>query len=125
MKRFIRIFKEIDDARIQAMTEYPLHEILLVAFLAVLAHASRWNEIERFGIAKEKWLRKFFALKNGILSHDTFRRVFSLIDPEQLQKVTLMFLLENIDAIKKSLNIKSSERQLCVDGKEERGTGRK
>jgi len=41
MKRFIRIFKEIDDARIQAMTEYPLHEILLVAFLAVLAHASR------------------------------------------------------------------------------------
>ena len=125
MKRFIRIFKKIDDARIQAMTEYPLHEILLIAFLAVLGNASGWNEIERFGIAKQKWLRKFLALKNGIPSHDTFRRVFSLIDPEQLQKATLIFLLENMDAIKKSLNIKSSERQLCVDGKEERGTGRK
>ena len=125
MKRFIRIFKEIDDARIQSMTEYPLHEILLVAFLAVLANASGWNEIERFGISNQKWLRKFLELKNGILSHDTIRRVFSLIDPEQLQKATLMFLLENMDSIKKFLNIKSSERQLCIDGKVERGTGRK
>ena len=57
MKRFIRIFKEFDDARIQAMKEYPLDEILLSAFLAVLANASGWNEIEQFGIAKQTWLK--------------------------------------------------------------------
>lgn len=124
MKRFIRLFREIEDVRIQAMTEYPLEEILVIAFLAVLGNASGWNEIERFGNAKHQWLKKFLKLKNGIPSHDTFRRVFSLIDPEQLQQATVMFLMENMAAIRKSLGIKSPVRQLCIDGKEERGTGR-
>lgn len=125
MKRFIRIFKDVEDTRIKDMTDYPLHEILVIAFLAILGNASSWNEIQRFGIAKEKWLKKFLKLENGISSHDTFRRVFSLIDPEQLQKSTVLFLLDNMGAIKKSLKIKSTVRQLCVDGKEECGTGRK
>ena len=125
MKRFIRLFREIEDTRVKAMTDYPLEEILVIAFLAVLGNASGWNEIERFGNAKHKWLRKFLKLENGIPSHDTFRRVFSLIDPQQLEKATVLFLIENMDAIKKSLGIKTPVRQLCIDGKEERGTGRK
>lgn len=125
MKRFIRLFRQIEDVRVEAMTDYPLEEILVIAFLAVLGNASGWNEIERFGNAKHKWLKKFLKLQNGIPSHDTFRRVFSLIDPEQLQKATVLFLIENMDAIKRSLSIKSQVRQLCIDGKEERGTGRK
>ena len=125
MKRFIRLFRKIEDVRVNAMIEYPLEEILVIAFLAVLGNASGWNEIERFGHAKHKWLKKFLKLKNGIPSHDTFRRVFSLIDPQQLQTATVLFLIENMDVIKKSLGIESQERQLCIDGKEERGTGRK
>ena len=125
MKRFIRLFRKIEDVRVNAMIEYPLEEILVIAFLAVLGNASGWNEIERFGHAKHKWLKKFLKLKNGIPSHDTFRRVFSLIDPQQLQTATVLFLIENMDVIKKSLGIKSPVRQLCIDGKEERGTGRK
>lgn len=125
MKRFIRLFREIEDVRIQAMTDYPLEEILVIAFLAVLGNASSWNEIERFGNAKHKWLKKFLKLNNGIPSHDTFRRVFSLIASEQLEKATVLFLMENMAVLRKSLGIKSPVRQLCIDGKEERGTGRK
>lgn len=126
MKRFIRLLKEIDDTRIENMTDYPLYEILVIAFLAVLANATSWSEIEQFGKSKYKWLKKFLKLENGIPSHDTFRRVFSLINTEQLQKATVFFLLENIDKIKKSLKIKdTSKRLICVDGKEQRGTGRK
>ncbi len=74
---------------------------------------------------KERWLKKFLKLKNGIPSHDTVRRVFSLIDTTQLQEVTIALLLDNMQAIKRALNIKDSGyRQLCVDGKEQRGTGR-
>lgn len=125
MQRFIRIFRNIEDTRIKLMIDYPLYEILLIAFLAVLGSATCWTEIEEFGLSKKKWLKKFLPLKNGIPSHDTFRRVFSLIDPLQLQKATVHFLIENIDSLKKSLGIKSSDRQICIDGKEERGTGRK
>lgn len=125
IKRFIRLLKGIDDIRITNMTDYPLHEILLIAFLAILGNSSSWNEIETFGKMKEKWLRKFLVLKNGIPSHDTFRRVFALVDPAQLERTTVFFLMENMDKIKKSLSVKSGGKRLvCVDGKEERGTGR-
>lgn len=126
IRRFLRLFQKIDDSRIPAMIDYPLEEILLIAFLAVLGNCSTWADIERFGLRKQRWLRKFLRLKNGIPSHDTFRRVFALIDTEQLQAATVAFLLENLYAIKKALNIKEDGyRQICVDGKEQRGTGRK
>ncbi len=126
VRKFVRLFKSIDDPRVPAMTDYPLEEILLMAFLAVLGNASTWTEIEIFGNTKRKWLKKFMKLKNGIPSHDTFERVFSLIDTQQLQNATVAFLMENPHAIKKSLGVADSEyRLICVDGKEQRGTGRK
>jgi len=126
IRRFLRLFQEVDDIRIKKMIDYPLEEIILIAFLAVLGNASTWTEMERFGKKRERWLKKFMRLKNGIPSHDTFRRVFSLIDTKQLQDVTIAFLLENMREIKRALNIKDDGyRQICVDGKEQRGTGRK
>lgn len=123
--RFLRIFQKIDDSRIQAMIDYPLKEIILIAFLAVLGNASTWTDMERFGKKKQRWLKKFLRLKNGIPSHDTFRRVFSLIDTAQLQKAVVAFLMDNLYAIKKALGVKEDgHRQICVDGKEQRGTGR-
>ncbi|HEY5583153.1 MAG TPA: ISAs1 family transposase [Ruminiclostridium sp.] len=126
MKRFIRLLKEMEDTRVKTMIDYPLYEIVIIAFLAVLSGASTWDEISFFGNARIKWLCKFLKLKNGVPSHDTFRRVFSLINPEQLQKATVLFLMENMEKIRKSLKINNnSKRHICVDGKEQKGTGRK
>ncbi len=126
IKRFIRLFKQIYDKRVANMISFPLSEIILIAFLAILANASTWKEIAHFGKVKEKWLKKFLKLEEGIPSHDTFRRVFALINPLQMEIATVNFLMENIEKIKKALNIKDSgPRQICLDGKEEKGTGRK
>lgn len=126
MRRFIRIFKKVDDTRIKGMIDYPLSEILVLAFIAVLGGASTWIDIEAFSRRYLHFLKKFLKLKNGIPSHDTFRRVFSLVDTKQLQQATVAFLLENITAVKKVLGIKEDGyRQICIDGKEQRGTGRK
>lgn len=125
IRRFLRIFKEVDDSRVRSMIDYPLEEIILIAFLAVLGNASTWADMERFGRSKQHWLKKFLRLKNGTPSHDTFRRVFSLIDTGQLQKATTAFLMDNLHAIKKALGMKEDGcRLICVDGKEQRGTGR-
>lgn len=126
IKRFLRLFKQIDDRRAEGMIDYPLSEIILIAFLAILCGAPSWFAIEQFGRAKEKWLKKFLKLENGIPSHDTFRRVFALIDPIQMETATVNFLMENMNSLKRSLKIKDSgPRLICVDGKEEKGTGRK
>ena len=126
MKRFIRLLKGVEDTRIKKMTDYPLYEIVIIAFLAVLSGASGWVDIELFGNKRTKWIKKFLKLEYGIPSHDTIRRVFSLIDPAHLQKVTVLFLMENMGKIRKSLKIDTtSKRLICVDGKEQKGTGRK
>lgn len=127
LRRFIRLLGKVDDPRLDGMIAYPLPEILMIAFLAVLAGASAWTEISRFGIKKQKWLKKFLKLENGIPSHDTFRRTFALIDPSQLEKATVFFLLENMAVMKRSLGIREDgqKRLINVDGKEQNGTGRK
>src|SRR5215203_2128761 len=52
---------------------------------AVIACAESWNDIALYGRSKLAWLGTFLALPNGIPSHDTFRRVFILIDPEAFE----------------------------------------
>jgi predicted transposase YbfD/YdcC len=48
--------------------------------------------VELFGISKRKWLEKFLELPNGIPSHDTFGRVFALLDPQQLTQMLRQFV---------------------------------
>jgi predicted transposase YbfD/YdcC len=117
--------KRIPDVRLGGMIEYTLSEILLVAFFAVLSGAETWTGMARFGEIREPWLKKFLKYKNGTPSHDTFRRVFSLIDPNVLQSLTVDFLMDNMNKIKASLGIKPSGiRLISVDGKQGNGTGR-
>ncbi len=43
---------------------------------------TKMGQVEAFGKAKEAWFRGFLQLPNGIPSHDTFGRVFSVLSPE-------------------------------------------
>lgn len=125
IKRLLKLFKMVEDVRLDRNTVYPLHEILMIAFFAILSGAKTWIDLEDFGNAKEKWLKRFMKLECGIPSHDTFRRVFSLIDPEHLQEATTKFLINNMKLIKRAFKISNDGlRQYCVDGKEAKGTGR-
>jgi DDE_Tnp_1-associated len=60
--------------------EHPLTDILVIAVCAMSACAESWNDIALYGRSKLSWLRIFLELPNDIPSHDTFRRVFMLID---------------------------------------------
>ena len=61
---------------------HTLSDIICIAVLAVIAGANSWNAIAEFGEQKETWLRTFLTLKNGIPSHDTFARVFSILNTD-------------------------------------------
>ena len=50
-----------------------------------VACAESWDDIALYGRNKLGWLRSFLTLANGIPSHDTFRRVFMLIDPDAFE----------------------------------------
>jgi predicted transposase YbfD/YdcC len=75
-------FEDLPDPRLDRNKEHALLDILVLAVCAILAGCDSWVDVERFGRAKRDWFRKFLRLPNGIPSHDTFGRVFSLLDPE-------------------------------------------
>lgn len=78
-----RYFADLPDPRVDRTKKHALGDILVIALCATVAGADSWEEVERFGRAKEGWLRTLLALPNGIPSHDTFYRVFTRLDPRR------------------------------------------
>jgi predicted transposase YbfD/YdcC len=78
-------FVGLDDPRTASRCAHQLIDILVIAVCAVIACAESWEDIELYGRSKQAWLKTFLALPNGIPSHDTFRRVFMLIDPDAFE----------------------------------------
>src|SRR5689334_14928246 len=78
-------FDGLVDPRVTHRCDHRLIDILVIAVSAVIACAESWEDIELYGRSKQAWLKNFLALPNGIPSHDTFRRVFMLIDPDAFE----------------------------------------
>ena len=128
LKRFIKCVENVSDVRMAGKVMYPLPYELLLAFLAVLASAETWPEIESFSESYKKMLNGILPKYKhiGVPAHDTFERVLGLIAPEELQKATAAYLVSELTEIKKALGIKEEGmRQFCFDGKEQKGSGRK
>jgi predicted transposase YbfD/YdcC len=80
---FTRYFADLPDPRVNRTRKHRLDDILAITLCAVLCGADSFEQIERFGEAREGWLRRFLALPNGIPSHDTFNRVLAALDRKQ------------------------------------------
>lgn len=78
-------FSIVTDPRIDRRKEHKLIDIIVIAICAVICGAEGWTDIENFGNSKLPWLKTFLELPNGIPSHDTFGRVFSMLDAQQFQ----------------------------------------
>ena len=76
-------FAALEDPRTGNAKRHELLDIIVIALCAVICGADNSVEIEEFGKAREEWFRRFLELPNGIPAHDTFGRVFALLDPEQ------------------------------------------
>jgi predicted transposase YbfD/YdcC len=78
-------FSELEDPR-GDNKRHLLMDIIVIAICAAICGADSWTDVELFGEAKEKWFKGFLKLPHGIPSHDTFGRVFRLLNGEQFQR---------------------------------------
>jgi predicted transposase YbfD/YdcC len=78
-------FQALPDPRVEGRCDHKLIDMLMIAICAVICGADSWVGIETFGKAKETWLRQHLELKNGIPSHDSFGRLFAMLDAEAFQ----------------------------------------
>ena len=79
-------FADLIDPRVERGRRHELLDIIGIAICAVVCGADSWPAVAEYGRAKQDWLAQWFRLPNGIPSHDTFRRIFCLLDPEAFQR---------------------------------------
>lgn len=91
MRKFKKLFRRLADPR-AANARHELWEILFIALAAVMGGAKSCCEMALFGRSKEAFLREFLPLQHGIPSHDTFSRVFRLLDPQAFEEAFRSFV---------------------------------
>ncbi len=108
MDQFIACFEGLKDPRTGNAALHDLHELLFIALCTVLSGGQGATDMARFAAAKEPFLRGFLKLENGLPSHDTFSRLFRLLDPEQFRAVFQRFMARFSEAV---------QGVIAVDGK--------
>ena len=113
-KRVLQYFQQLQDPRVERTKDHSLVAIITIAILAVLSGADGFVAVETYGKAKRAWLETFLDLPHGIPSHDTFGRVFGLLDPQELRNSFLGW----VSSITEKLDLEL----IHVDGKTAKGS---
>ena len=112
---FITYFNPLEDPREDTHRRlHNFYDILVIAILGTIGDSDGWVEICEFAEAKFDWLKTFLELPNGIPSHDTFGRVFSMLDAETFESCFRAWI--------QSLSIDVKNEIISIDGKSLRGS---
>ncbi len=113
MDQFATCWEGLEDPRTGNAKLHDLHELLFIALCTVLCGGQNAVDMSEFAVAKERFLRGFLTLKHGLPSHDTFSRLFRLLDPERFAAAFQRFMAAFATQI---------QGVIAVDGKVLRGS---
>jgi len=105
----IKPFSTLTDPRTGRNKQHYFGEIIFIALAAIICQCEGFEDMERFAKGKKAWLKKYLKLPNGIPSDDTFRRVFSSINPKQFNACFIKFIRNSHGEL--------SEQLIAIDGK--------
>ena len=107
------VLEGIEDTRRERSVWYPLYEVLFIMLTAVICGATSYAKVEMFGKSKEKWLKKYIKLENGVPDACTFRNVIKAIDTQQLHTVFVEWMRNVVESV---------TGVVAIDGKQARRT---
>lgn len=118
MEQVLAYLQLVVDNRQEKKVLHKMSDIIALVFFALLGNADEWVEIETFGEEHEEFLREYLELPNGIPSHDTIQRVFTMVSSEFLMGFQTLWneMLNSGDGEK-------IRKILAIDGKTQRGNG--
>src|ERR1700694_5421327 len=112
MKGFAECFSELPDPRADNAL-HDLTEILFIALMATLCGATSCTDMALFARMKAYLWQDVLVLKNGLPSHDTFSRVFRMLDPKAFETAFRRFMKSFAQGAK----IKQPRGVIAIDGK--------
>jgi len=112
METILSIFAEIDDLRDHTV-QYPLASMLFIALAATLCGAKACTEIANYAAANLDELSEVIERPGRTPSHDSFSRLFRLVDSEQLEGTLCRF----VQAIRQGLGLGPASDVVAVNAK--------
>ncbi|MCC7272461.1 MAG: ISAs1 family transposase, partial [Alphaproteobacteria bacterium] len=88
----ITILRNVADPRSGNAQRHALLDILVIALVASICGCESCVEIADFAEDREELFAEFLDLENGLPSHDTFSRIFRLLDPSALSSALGRFV---------------------------------
>ena len=98
----LKYLENITDFRQSIKIKHNLHEVITMTICAVVAGCEAWYQIEHYCNSKKEWFRTKLKLKleNDIPSHDTFERLFAMIEPKELETTFSLWIDETVNLMK-------------------------
>lgn len=115
---FVHLYErtsKLPDPRQSAKCTHILGEVVFMTIVGQLCGADDWNGIATCARLKEDWLRLHLKLPGGIPSHDTFNRIYQLIDPAAFRELFTNW-------VKDTLIDTPLSGVIAIDGKTVRGS---
>ena len=110
----------VKDPRVQGKIDYPLGLILLVSLYATISGCDDWEQSEDYANIHSEDLRNLYTKLSGkelkvsrMPTHDTFNRVFQVIDPKEFLEVYKKFIISIYETL--------TGKTIAIDGKTPRG----
>ena len=115
VQEVVRHFKQLEDPRSAVNRLHPLHSVVVIAIMAVLAGANGPTAIARWANLKSRVLLNLLELPHGIPQKDVFRRVLATLKPDAFQACFTMWLTALRTAAAKATGVERPT--LAIDGK--------
>jgi predicted transposase YbfD/YdcC len=112
MDRFSECFEELPDPRAPNAL-HDLTELLFIALMATLCGATSCTDMALFARMKAYLWQDVLVLKHGLPSHDTFSRVFRMLDPKAFETAFRRFM----KAFAEGAKIAAPQGVIALDGK--------
>lgn len=118
LKEITITMKDITDYRAD-ISYQPLENIIMITLIGLLSNCNEWTEIHEFAVLKNKWFSKFLDLKFGIPSLSTIRKTMALVDPKELEEISVKLIIKKINEYIRILQIEETKEKdiLAYDGK--------
>jgi predicted transposase YbfD/YdcC len=115
MRDAAAIFDGLEDPRVVGRCKHRLTDIVMIALVGLIGPCEDWDEVAEFGEVNHDWFKRFLELPHGIPSHDTFARVFGLLDPACMHLCFERWLTHLVQSLDN--DDKASTKTIAIDGK--------
>jgi predicted transposase YbfD/YdcC len=113
IREIIEHFETVPDPRVERTRYHPLVNIIVMALCGAVCGADGWDALETYVNARIDWFSSFLDMPRGAPSADTFRRVFSALDPKAFEAAFRAWV--------RSLTGDLAGKTVAIDGKTLRG----